>query len=47
MSILGKYVQHKFRNDTPPQLVVSINNEKAMFPDGSFWFVGNCEVVKG
>lgn len=44
MDIVGKYVQHAFRNDKCSFKVERVENSKALFSDGSFWFADNCKL---
>ena len=44
MGLVGKYVQHAFRNEKSSFKVVKIEGSKAIFSDGSFWFDDNCKL---
>lgn len=44
MDIVGKYVQHAFVNDKCSFKVERVENSKAFFSDGGFWFVDNCKL---
>ena len=47
MDLIGKIVEHKFRGDISTQVVEKVENSKAIFADGSFWFSDNCIPYKG
>lgn len=44
MDIVGKYVQHAFVNDKCSFKVERVENSKAFFSGGGFWFVDNCKL---
>ncbi len=46
MELVGNMVNHKYRNEVSTFVVVKVENSKAIFPDGSFWFADNCELLK-